>query len=175
MIVLFFDVLSLLIIVRVIFSLIGYSYGGIYDFVYLWSEKILKPIRKRLPPSTRIDWSPLVALLIFDLGKKILPSLIEYLVNGRFDLILPLFFYVGVSLLSSVTVFFLILFVVRVINDALKSDNYAFTNFINSVTDPIAKKVKQYIPLGYKRHAIWITLGTLILLKLILGYVLRPY
>ena len=115
MIVLFFDVLSLLIIVRVIFSLIGYNYGGIYDFVFLWSEKILKPIRKKLPPSSRIDWSPLVALLIFDLGKKILPPLIVYVTNGRFDLILPLFFYVGVSLLSSLTVFFLILFAVRII------------------------------------------------------------
>lgn len=175
MIVLFFDVLSLLIIARVIFSFIGYNYGGIYDFVYLWSEKILKPIRKKLPPSSRIDWSPLIALLIFDFGKKILNPLIQYIVNGRYDLILPLLFYVGVSLLSSLTVFFLILIVVRIINDALKSDNYAFTSFINSVTDPIAKKVKQYLPLGYKRYAFWITLGVLILLKMIFGYVLRSY
>lgn len=175
MIVLFFDVLSLLIIARVIFSLIGYNYGGIYDFVYLWSEKILKPIRKKLPLSSRIDWSPLIALLIFDLGRKLLDPLVVYIVNGRYDLILPLFFYVGVSIVSSITVFFLILFVVRIINDALKSDNYAFTGFINSVTDPIAKKVKQYIPLAYKRHTIWITTGALILLKLILGRILRGY
>ncbi|MBN2857414.1 MAG: YggT family protein [Candidatus Delongbacteria bacterium] len=175
MIVLFFDILSLFIIVRVIFSLIGYNYGGIYDFVYLWSEKILKPIRKKLPPTSRIDWSPLIALLIFDLGKKILPPLIEYIVNGRYDLILPLFFYVFISVLSSLTVFFLILFAVRIINDALKGDNYAFTAFINSVTDPIAKKVKQYIPFGYKRHSVWITLGILILLKLILSRIMGRY
>lgn len=175
MILLFFNVLSLLVVARVIFSLIGYNYGGIYDFVFLWSEKILKPIRKRLPPSSRIDWSPLVALLIFDLGKKILDPLIVYIANGRYDLILPLFFYVGVSVLSSLTVFFLILFAVRIINDALKSDNYAFTAFINSVTDPIAKKVKQYIPLVYRRHTIWITLGALILIKLILDRIQMKY
>ena len=172
MIVLLFNLLSLLILLRVIFSLIGYNYGGFYYFVYSWSEKILSPIRKRLPVS-RIDWSPLVALVLFDLGKRILDPLIYYIANDRYDLILPLFYYVTVSLLSSVTTFIIILFIVRLVNDALAGDNYAFSHFINSATEPFANKIRQYIPINYRRYYIWITLALLIIIQTVFSKMLN--
>ncbi|MFO7811035.1 MAG: YggT family protein [Candidatus Delongbacteria bacterium] len=172
MIVLLFNLLSLLILLRVIFSLIGYNYGSIYDFVYLWSEKILAPIRKRLPLS-RIDWSPLVALVLFDLGKRIFDPLIYYIANDRYDLILPLFYYVTVSLLSSVTTFIIILFIVRLVNDALAGDNYAFSHFINSATEPFAGRIRRHLPVNYKRYYVWVTLVLLIIIQTVFGKMLN--
>jgi YggT family protein len=38
--------------------------GGLVAFVYQMTEPILAPIRRVLPPSAGIDWSPLVAMLV---------------------------------------------------------------------------------------------------------------
>ena len=38
--------------------------GGLVAFVYQATEPILGPIRRVLPPTGGIDWSPLVAMLI---------------------------------------------------------------------------------------------------------------
>jgi YggT family protein len=38
--------------------------GGLTAFVYQVTEPILAPIRRVLPPSGGIDWSPLIAMLI---------------------------------------------------------------------------------------------------------------
>ena len=38
--------------------------GGLVAFVYPATEPILGPIRRVLPPTGGIDWSPLVAMLI---------------------------------------------------------------------------------------------------------------
>lgn len=38
--------------------------GGVVAFIYQMTEPILAPIRRVLPPTSGIDWSPLVAMLL---------------------------------------------------------------------------------------------------------------
>src|SRR5918999_225987 len=38
--------------------------GGLTAFVYQMTEPILAPIRRFLPPTSGIDWSPLIAMLL---------------------------------------------------------------------------------------------------------------
>ena len=38
--------------------------GGIVAFIYQVTEPILAPIRRLLPPTAGIDWSPLIAILL---------------------------------------------------------------------------------------------------------------
>ena len=38
--------------------------GGIVAFIYQVTEPILAPIRRVLPPTAGIDWSPLIAILL---------------------------------------------------------------------------------------------------------------
>ena len=38
--------------------------GGIVAFIYQVTEPILAPIRRLLPPTSGIDWSPLIAILL---------------------------------------------------------------------------------------------------------------
>ena len=38
--------------------------GGIVAFIYQATEPILAPIRRFLPPTSGIDWSPLIAMLL---------------------------------------------------------------------------------------------------------------
>ena len=38
--------------------------GGMVAFIYQVTEPILAPIRRLLPPTMGIDWSPLIAILI---------------------------------------------------------------------------------------------------------------
>jgi YggT family protein len=58
-------VLWLLLVVRVVLSWTNPTGGGgLTAFVYQATEPILAPIRRVLPPSAGVDWSPLVAMLI---------------------------------------------------------------------------------------------------------------
>lgn len=38
--------------------------GGLTAFVYQMTEPILAPIRRMIPASSGIDWSPLIAMLL---------------------------------------------------------------------------------------------------------------
>ena len=38
--------------------------GGLVAFIYQATEPILAPIRRLLPPTGGIDWSPLIAMLV---------------------------------------------------------------------------------------------------------------
>ena len=58
-------VLWLLLIARVVLSWTNpMGGGGLVAFVYQATEPILAPIRRVLPPTSGIDWSPLIAMLI---------------------------------------------------------------------------------------------------------------
>jgi len=60
-------VLWFLLIARVLLSWTnptGQGGGGLVAFVYQATEPILAPIRRMLPSSGGIDWSPLIAMLI---------------------------------------------------------------------------------------------------------------
>ncbi|MGI8871023.1 MAG: YggT family protein [Candidatus Limnocylindria bacterium] len=66
-------VLSLLIIARVVLSWAAPSGGGgLVAFVYQATEPILAPIRRLLPPTGGLDWSPFVAILLLGLLSRIL-------------------------------------------------------------------------------------------------------
>ena len=62
---LLFMVLWLLIIARVIISWVAPMGGGPFvAFIYQATEPLLAPIRRVLPPTGGIDWSPLILLLV---------------------------------------------------------------------------------------------------------------
>jgi len=56
--------LIILILVRVVFSWTNpYPNNSVYRFVYQATEPILAPVRRRLPPMSGMDLSPLVVTL----------------------------------------------------------------------------------------------------------------
>jgi YggT family protein len=58
-------VIWLLLIARVIISwVMPLGGGGLVAFVYQVTEPILAPIRRVIPPTAGIDWSPLIAMLL---------------------------------------------------------------------------------------------------------------
>ncbi|MDQ3880028.1 MAG: YggT family protein [Chloroflexota bacterium] len=68
--------LWLLLLARVFVSWFGPRGGGAFvAFVYQVTEPILAPIRRVLPPTAGIDWSPLVAMLIFSVLMRVLGRL----------------------------------------------------------------------------------------------------
>jgi YggT family protein len=57
--------LIILILVRVVFSWISpYPNSAVYRFVFQVTEPILAPVRRRLPPMSGVDLSPLVVTLV---------------------------------------------------------------------------------------------------------------
>ena len=46
--------------------------GGIVAFIYQVTEPILAPIRRLLPPTAGIDWSPLIAILLLGVVLRVL-------------------------------------------------------------------------------------------------------
>jgi YggT family protein len=58
-------VLTLLILARVLVSWTQPSGGGGFvAFIYQATEPILAPIRRVIPPTGAIDWSPMIAILL---------------------------------------------------------------------------------------------------------------
>lgn len=174
MIGLFFSLLSLLIILRIIFSFTGYNYGSFYNFIFTYSEKILKPIRKLLPAS-RLDWSPFIALVLIDTVGKLLNPLVQYIVNGQYDMILPLFLAVFIALFSSITVFLIIIFIVKIVNDAVKGNNYALTMALDLFTDPFMRIIKRKLPFRFVKYSAWVVLGLLLLAETVFQHFLSGY
>lgn len=76
----FFKLLStllwVLILARVIISWTNPQGGGtLVAFVYQVTEPILAPIRRLLPPTSGIDWSPLIAMLILGAISRVVYAL----------------------------------------------------------------------------------------------------
>ena len=56
--------LIIVILIRVVFSWVSpYPNNSVYRFVYQVTEPILGPVRRRLPPVSGMDLSPLVVTL----------------------------------------------------------------------------------------------------------------
>ena len=69
-------VLWLLLVVRVVLSWTNpMGGGGLTAFVYQATEPILAPIRRVLPPTAGVDWSPLVAMLILGVILRLVSGL----------------------------------------------------------------------------------------------------
>jgi YggT family protein len=67
----------LLLIVRVVLSWTNPmgGGGGIVAFVYQATEPILAPIRRVLPPTSGVDWSPLIAMLLLGVILRVVAQL----------------------------------------------------------------------------------------------------
>jgi YggT family protein len=67
----------LLLIVRVVLSWTNPmgGGGGLVAFVYQATEPILAPIRRVLPPTSGVDWSPLIAMLLLGVILRVVAQL----------------------------------------------------------------------------------------------------
>ena len=69
-------VLSLLVLVRVLLSWTNASGGGGFTaFVYQATEPLLNPIRRVLPPTGGLDWSPFIAIIVLSLIARLFSAL----------------------------------------------------------------------------------------------------
>lgn len=68
----------ILILARVIISFMRVSpyQNELVRLVYTVTEPVLEPIRRILPPMSGLDFSPLIALLLLDLLRRILYGLL---------------------------------------------------------------------------------------------------
>lgn len=72
----FATALWLLLIARVVLSWTNPTGGGgIVAFIYQVTEPILAPIRRVLPPTGGVDWSPLVAMLVITAIVRVVTSI----------------------------------------------------------------------------------------------------
>jgi len=83
----FFNILYLLLLIRVILSWVGRGipynsrWRGFITFVYSITEPILRPIRQVLPTSGMgIDFSPIVAFLLLSLVRNIILNILTSLI-----------------------------------------------------------------------------------------------
>lgn len=69
-------VLWFLLIARVVLSWTNPGGGGgLTAFIYQATEPILAPIRRLLPPTAGIDWSPLIAMLLLGVIVRVVVNL----------------------------------------------------------------------------------------------------
>jgi len=72
----FVTVLWLLLIARVLLSWTNpMGGGGLTAFIYQATEPILAPIRRLLPPTSGVDWSPLIAMLLLGVVLRVIVRL----------------------------------------------------------------------------------------------------
>jgi YggT family protein len=72
-----FWLLDLAILLRVLFSWINADpYNPLVRFIYQVTEPLLAPLRRFIPPFGSLDVTPVVALLILDLARRFLVTLI---------------------------------------------------------------------------------------------------
>lgn len=75
---LIYYIVFILLLARVFMPLLGISpYHPAYDFVFRVTEPMLAPIRRRLPQSGPLDFSPMVLLLGLWLLRVILVALLS--------------------------------------------------------------------------------------------------
>jgi YggT family protein len=72
----FVTVLWFLLIARVLLSWTNpMGGGGLTAFIYQATEPILAPIRRLLPPTSGMDWSPLIAMLLLGVILRVIVRL----------------------------------------------------------------------------------------------------
>jgi len=72
-----FYAFSLAVLIRVILSWIRFDpYHPVSVFIHQVTEPILAPIRRLLPPTGMIDFSPLVALVLIQVVQMVLSQLL---------------------------------------------------------------------------------------------------
>lgn len=78
---LLFTVFLLLVLARVLLSWTNPmgGGGGLTAFIYQATEPILAPIRRLLPPTGGIDWSPLIAMVILGALRQVVLGILARL------------------------------------------------------------------------------------------------
>lgn len=72
-----FTLLSLLIFVRVLLSWVRVNpYNPLIRLLYDLTDPILAPFQRLIPPAGGLDFSPLVALIVIDLLRRLVLSLL---------------------------------------------------------------------------------------------------
>ena len=79
----FFGIAFPVLLLGIFGSIFGMGGGGLTAFVYQMTEPILAPIRRVLPASGGIDWSPLVLMLVIWLLRQILATVAARLILPR--------------------------------------------------------------------------------------------
>jgi YggT family protein len=72
-----FTLLELAILARVLLSWFRLDpYHPVVNFIYQITEPILRPLRNIIPPLGMIDISPIVALILMDIIRRIIQAII---------------------------------------------------------------------------------------------------
>ena len=72
-----FEVYLFIVIARVLFSWIRINpYGKIYQFIFSMTEPLLAPIRRFMPKTMMLDFSPMILMLLLILLRKVILILI---------------------------------------------------------------------------------------------------
>ena len=72
-----FEVYLFIVIARVLFSWIRINpYGKIYQFVFSMTEPLLAPIRRFMPKTMMLDFSPMILMFLLILLRKVMLILI---------------------------------------------------------------------------------------------------
>ncbi len=72
-----FEVYFFIVLARVLFSWIRINpYGKIYQFIFSMTEPLLSPIRRFMPKSMMLDFSPMILMLLLILLRKLILTLI---------------------------------------------------------------------------------------------------
>jgi YggT family protein len=75
---LFFTLLSLAILARVLLSWVRVSpYHPAVDFLYRITEPILAPLRRAIPPIGMVDISPVIAIILLQIIQQVLVAIIR--------------------------------------------------------------------------------------------------
>jgi YggT family protein len=76
-----FDLYNLLIIIRLLLSWVNPDpYAAWVRFIYQVTEPFLEPFRRLLPPVGMVDFSPVVAIMVLSLFRRLVLSLVYNLV-----------------------------------------------------------------------------------------------
>lgn len=70
------DLLSMLILLRVILSWFRHEATGLMSLLYQVTEPIIAPIRRVLPSFGMLDLSPLIAMLLIEVFRTLINSLL---------------------------------------------------------------------------------------------------
>ncbi|MBN1970811.1 MAG: YggT family protein [Candidatus Delongbacteria bacterium] len=164
-----YTVFLFLMVARMFLSFSGNHYSSFYKFVYKYTEFILSPIRRKLPVTGMIDFSPLVALILLGVARGILAAFTIAVGSGEPSYFFYYIYYEFLNLLSSLILFLIILYFVKVL---FKSWNKTYTPFydtLNRITNFFSYRIEKYIPLKFRDRIDLITLAIFFLLLMIIN------
>ncbi len=163
---------TFVIIARIFMSYLGNSSGGFYEFVYKYSEILLKPIRTRLPYSS-VDFSPVIAIIGLSFFKNIFERGLDYIYDGDFIGFFTIVLVFALDLSVSLLNFYMLLLFIKLIMDKMSVSHNKFVYIIDHLTNPIINKINPKIPLQYRKYSIFIILIILFIITNSITYFIQ--